>query len=41
MRKQLACYLKGVRGGKQAKAKLLTSDKTDELKEIAREVFRP
>ena len=40
MRKQLACYLKGVRGGKQAKAKLLTLETTEELKTVAKEVFR-
>ncbi|MBQ9481758.1 MAG: tRNA-dihydrouridine synthase [Clostridia bacterium] len=40
MRKQAACYLKGVRGGKQAKVKLLSCNSTDEMKEIAREVFR-
>ena len=40
MRKQLACYLKGVRGGKQAKAKLLTLETTEELKTVAKEIFR-
>lgn len=40
MRKQLACYLKGVRGGKQAKAKLLTLETTEELNTVAKEVFR-
>lgn len=40
MRKQLACYMKGVRGGKQAKEKLLSAETTDELKNISLEVFR-
>jgi len=39
MRKQIACYLKGVRGGKQAKMKLLSCESTDQLKEVVREVF--
>ena len=39
LRKQLACYLKGVKGGKQAKLKLLTCNTTDEIKQIANSVF--
>ena len=39
LRKQAACYLKGVRGGKQAKVKLMSCETTDEMKAIAEEVF--
>jgi nifR3 family TIM-barrel protein len=39
MRKQIACYLKGVKGGKQAKIKLLSCESTDELKSVVSEVF--
>lgn len=39
MRKQIACYLKGVHGGKQAKIKLLSCETTDELKAVVAEVF--
>ncbi|MBR2968998.1 MAG: tRNA-dihydrouridine synthase [Clostridia bacterium] len=39
MRKQIACYLKGVRGGKQAKIRLLSCETTEELKAVVSEVF--
>ena len=39
MRKQLACYLKGVRGGKQIKVRLLSCESTDEMKEMVLEAF--
>ena len=39
MRKQVAFYLKGVRGGKQAKIKLLSCETTDEMKEIVALAF--
>ena len=39
MRKQIACYLKGVYGGKQAKMKLLSCESTEQLKEVVAEVF--
>lgn len=39
MRKQIAFYLKGVRGGKQAKVKLLTTTDTEEMKRLVAEVF--
>ena len=39
MRKQLACYLKGVRGGKQAKLALCSCENTEDMKRITVEVF--
>ena len=39
LRKQIACYLKGVRGGKQAKLRLVSCETTDDLKAVAEEVF--
>ncbi|MBP5193918.1 MAG: hypothetical protein J6126_04240, partial [Clostridia bacterium] len=39
MRKQLACYLKGVRGGKQAKLALCSCENTEDMKRIVEEVF--
>ena len=39
MRKQVAYYLKGVRGGKQAKARLMECVSTEEMKKVAEEVF--
>ncbi|MBP5308038.1 MAG: tRNA-dihydrouridine synthase family protein [Clostridia bacterium] len=39
MRKQAACYLKGVKGGKQAKVRILSCDTTDGMKAAIDEVF--
>lgn len=38
MRKQLAAYLRGVRGGKEAKMKIFAATDTDTIKEILNEV---
>lgn len=39
LRKQTACYLKGVNGGKKAKVRLVSCNTTDELKQAVAEVF--